>query len=149
MKPPLDRVAGLLPPGVHEASWEEIVERFGFTNHRLALLDGLYEALVALAGAGCGRVYVDGSFVTAKEIPGDFDVCWEPQDVNLAILRATAPLLFDLRNRRAAQKVRYGGKFFAADWPADSRGTPYREFFQQVKGGGRKGIIAIDPSTVA
>ena len=52
--------------------------------------------------AGCRRAYVDGSFVTAKEVPGDFDGCWEAEDVDPDALD---PVLLDfldihVRHRR-------------------------------------------------
>jgi hypothetical protein len=40
MLPGLD-AEGALPDGLHVASWEEIVETFGWTNHRRELLAGL------------------------------------------------------------------------------------------------------------
>jgi len=75
--PPFDPTTGLLPPGLHEASWEEIVDRYGGTPRRRTLLAGLRSGIDALRRAGCRRVYIDGSFITAKEEPGDFDACWE------------------------------------------------------------------------
>ena len=68
---------GNLPPGIHPATWSELASRFGGTAHRQSLLAGLKGALEALREAGCRRVYIDGSFVTAKVEPGDFDGCWE------------------------------------------------------------------------
>ena len=68
---------GLLPPGVHRATWREFVGRFGTTPHRRRLLAGLKAALKSLRAAGCRTVYIDGSFVTAKPHPADFDGCWE------------------------------------------------------------------------
>lgn len=82
MIPPFD-TNGNLPPGLHWATWEEIVERFGGTERRNELLAGLGRVLDALRDAGCGVAYVDGSFVTAKLRPGDFDGCWEPDGVDL------------------------------------------------------------------
>jgi len=47
--------------------------------------------------------------------------------------------------RRAAQKRKYGGELFPADWPADAHGTSFLHFFQRDRTNGRpKGIIAID-----
>ena len=66
---------GNLPPGIHVVTWNELVARFGTTPHRQMLLDGLRAALLSLKDSGCRRVYIDGSFVTAKEEPGDFDGC--------------------------------------------------------------------------
>jgi hypothetical protein len=142
MIPPFDPLTGLLPAGVHEATWEEFVARFGWTPHRLALLAGLKAALDALRAAGCRRTYVNGSFVTAKETPGDFDGCWEVDGVDLARLD---PVLKTFANLRAAQKRKYGGELFPADAPADLDGTNFLHFFQRDKRGrAPKGIVALD-----
>lgn len=84
MIPPFEPLTGLLPSGIHDATWEEFVARFGWTPHRLALLAGLKAALDALRTAGCRRAYIDGSFVTAKAMPADFDGCWETEGVDPA-----------------------------------------------------------------
>ena len=73
---------GNLPPGIHVATWDELVARFGANAQRQMLLSGLRAALLWLKDAGCLRVYVDGSFVTAKEEPGDYDDCWEVNGVD-------------------------------------------------------------------
>ena len=73
MIPSCDAASGNLPPGIHEATWSEILLRYGSTSHRLRLLAGLQTALDGLRGAGCTRAYLDGSFVTAKENPDDVD----------------------------------------------------------------------------
>jgi hypothetical protein len=142
MIPPFEPPTGLLPAGVHEATWEEFVARFGWTSYRLTLLAGLKAALDALRAAGCRRAYVDGSFVTAKETPGDFDGCWEVDGVDLARLD---PVLKTFANLRAAQKRKYGGELFPADAPADLAGTNFLHFFQRDKrSGAAKGIVAIE-----
>jgi hypothetical protein len=140
--PPFDPATGNLPPGLHEATWEEFVARYGTTAHRLLLLAGLKAALDALRVAGCRRVYVDGSFVTAKEEPGDFDGCWEVEGVDLARLD---PVLMTFTERRAAQKRKYRGELFPADAAAAFAGTSFLRFFQRDKDTGEgKGIIALD-----
>src|SRR5436190_23079014 len=112
MIPPFEPSIGLLPAGIHEATWEEFVARFGWTPPRLALLSGLKAALDALRVAGCRRAYVNGSFVTAKEAPGDFDGCWETDGVDPARLD---PVLVTFDAHRRAQKTKYGGGLFFAD----------------------------------
>lgn len=144
MLPPLDRVTGNLPPGVHEVSWSEIVGRFGYTPHRLALLSGLKAALDVLCQAGCQRAYLDGSFVTAKQAPNDFDACWEMNGVDFDRLEQLEPVLLDWRNRRAAQKARFGGELFIAESAADPWGTTYLDFFQRDRDtAAEKGIVAL------
>jgi hypothetical protein len=142
MIPPFDPATGLLPPGVHDATWGEIVARYGYTPHRLALLAGLKAALDALRAAGCRRAYIDGSFVTSTERPRDFDACWEATGVDLGRLD---PVLKTFANLRAAQKRAFGGELFPADVPADRDGTRFLNFFQRDRAtGAPKGIVAID-----
>lgn len=132
---------GNLPPGIHHATWSEIVTRYATSVRRRELLDGLLDALRSLKGSGCATAYLDGSLVTSKDHPGDFDACWESSGVTLNRLD------FELRtfsDDRAAQKARYGGELYPADWPADADGTTYLDFFQRDRLKQRKGIIAID-----
>lgn len=72
---------GLLPPGIHRATWDEVTTRFGNIPWRRQLVDGLEMAIDSLRRAGCRTVYIDGSFATRKEVPNDFDVCWDEEGV--------------------------------------------------------------------
>jgi hypothetical protein len=119
-----------------------MVAAFGFNDRRRELLQGLRQALESLGRANCKRAYIDGSFVTAEPSPGDFDACWEIAEVDPTRLDAE---LLDFRNKRAAQKARYGGELFLADAAADPGGTAFLEFFQRDREGEPKGIVAIDP----
>jgi hypothetical protein len=56
---------GDLPPGIHDARWDEIVTRYATNTHRMELTEGLSRALRSLRAAGCRTAYLDGSFVTA------------------------------------------------------------------------------------
>lgn len=134
---------GLLPPGVHFTSWEELERRFGQSTWRRRLISGLRRAAMSLAAAGCKTLYIDGSFVTDKLTPGDFDACWDEQGVDPNLLD---PVLLTFDANRAAQKAKYGGEFFPAAFQARHR-APFRlflDFFQQDKNGRPKGIVAID-----
>jgi len=129
---------GKLPAGIHAADWPEFLAHFGFSDWRRQLLAGL-EA--ALRDAGCRLAYVDGSFVTAKKEPGDFDACWSMAGVNLDLLD---PVLLDFSNGRAAQKARYGGELFPAELPEGVSGRTFLEFFQTDRDtGAAKGIVSI------
>ena len=87
-------------------------------------------------------VYVDGSFVTDKEIPGDFDACWEEAGVDPMILD---PVLLTFENGRAEQKMKYLGELFPASSDAVGDGYSFLDFFQTDRDSGTtKGIIAID-----
>ena len=130
----------VLPPGFHEASLDEIENLFANDAHRKHLFDGFRRGCEALRVAGCKTVYLDGSFVTEKPIPGDFDVCWDPAGVVLAKLD---PVLISFDNKRAKQKLKYGGEFFPAHSSADGRRT-FLEYFQMEKTTGKmKGLILV------
>jgi hypothetical protein len=143
--PPIEPSTGRLPEGEHEADWPEVLDRFGWNPRRRQLLDGLAEAIDVLAAAGCRRLWLNGSFVTAKEEPADFDACWDTDGVDLDLLD---PVLLDLSDGRAAQKHRFGGELFPNVIETGS-GLSFAEFFRNERDTGRKGIVVIrigDPS---
>jgi hypothetical protein len=134
-------VHGLLPQGVHPATLEEVRECFGGNERREQLLTGLVEALRLLREAGCRRVYINGSFVTAKELPNDIDVCWDIGGVDADTLD---DIFFEFADGRAAQKARFGCEFFPAQVPEGVTGRAFLEFFQIDKQTGEpKGIIEL------
>lgn len=141
MIPPFDE-RGNLPPGIHNATWSEVEVRFGHSPKRRFLLVGLRDALTTLQRAGCHTAYLNGSFTTAKEEPGDFDVGWEPAGVDLEILD---PRLLDFSNGRRAQKRRFGGELFPADMVVEPERIRILDFFQRERLTGRaKGIVEVD-----
>jgi hypothetical protein len=137
---PQFRQDGTLPLGEHLATWAEFANRFGGNNHRTVLLGGLRSVLAELEQVGCRTAWIDGSFVTSKPEPNDFDMCWDEAGVDVAALD---PVFRSFANTRAAQKAKYGGEMFPAGARADAQGTTYRRFFQQ-KYGVAKGIVRID-----
>jgi hypothetical protein len=102
-------------------------------------------ALALLRAAGCNRVYVDGSFVTDKAMPGDYDLAWEPVNVDVALLLSLDPVFGIFDNGRAAQKARYQGEFFPSSLNEGFTGRTFLDFFQIDKDtGAPKGIVALD-----
>ncbi len=138
--PLFDPDTGLLPSGEHRVSWDDVLDRFGWNLVRRRQLDGLSEGLELLAEAGCRRVWLNGSFVTAKDEPGDFDVVWDPIGVDTDQLD---PIFFDLADGRRAQKDRFGGEFLP-DVVESVSGLRFAEFFQRDRGGEAKGIIVLE-----
>ncbi|HEY5377248.1 MAG TPA: hypothetical protein VIK01_26395, partial [Polyangiaceae bacterium] len=89
---------GNLPPGIHYAGWAEFSTRFGVsTEQRRYLISGLENGLRDLQSAGCALVFVDGSFVTVKASPNDFDACWDIRGVDPAKLH---PVFLQLDSKR-------------------------------------------------
>ena len=138
--PDLDPKTGYLPPGIHDASWCDVAGRFGGNSHRERLLEALLTACRDLAEAGCKELLLDGSFVTAKALPGDYDATWETVGVDFNRLD---PVLLDLKHPRAAMKAKYLGDLFPASVHA-APGALFRDFFMTDRNGVQKGVVLID-----
>ena len=79
---------GWLPEGHHPATWEQIADRFGGEpgNRRSAVFSGLLRWRDAVRGKRMGgRLILNGSFVSAKMEPGDFDALFVYDTVSAAI----------------------------------------------------------------
>lgn len=141
MIPPFDE-KGNLPQGIHWAEWTEFKVRFGINFPRQRMIQGLELAMTELKKAGCQTIYINGSFVTDKPIPNDFDACWEREGVDINYLRENAPYLLRFFDSRV-QKAKYKGEIYPSDQPVDEAIITL-DFFQQDRNGNPKGIIAID-----
>jgi hypothetical protein len=130
----------VLPPGVHDATLDEVEGRFATSDRRKSLFSGFMDGVRALRKAGCSTILLDGSFVTEKALPGDFDACWYPIGVDATKLD---PVLLEFSNGRQKQKERFGGEFFPATALADGTHV-FHDFFQIDKYTGHaKGTIRI------
>ncbi|MFD0084199.1 DUF6932 family protein [Priestia megaterium] len=142
---PVFNSQGNIIQGIYEMEWEDFEKCFGYTFKRQALLSGLKRGLNILKKHGCTTVYIDGSFVTEKRVPGDFDACWDTKDVDLDILKKEEPLFFNFAHKRKGQKIKFKGEFFPANYTADGKGTKFLDFFQKDKYTGEpKGIVSIN-----
>ena len=131
---------GHLPAGIHEMQWSEFKDKFGYNYCRNALIQGMLAALDNLKKAGCSTVYIDGSFVTNKRYPNDYDGCWDPTGVDVSLLD---PVLLDFSDDCIAQKVKFSGELYPATIPSISYNTML-DFFQEDRDGNPKGIVKID-----
>lgn len=144
MIPPLIAVPGsphaMLPPGIHPANMGEVAAAFATSPRRIRLFEGLVRAAKALSHAGCRRLYVDGSFTTAKRDPRDFDGRWDPTGV---IVSRLDPVLLEFGDGRAAQKAEFLGELFIASFTNGRSGT-FLDFFQIDRHtGAPKGIVQV------
>ena len=131
----------VLPPGIHSASLQEVADAFASNSWRRELFNGLILACAKLRVAGCPTIFLDGSFVTGKPRPGDFDACWDPQGVDPTKLDL---VFLEFSNGRAAQKAAFKGEFFPSSMLCADVGRTFVEFFQMDRFSGKqKGIIAI------
>ncbi len=134
----------ILPPGEHIATLQEIKQSLAFNHHRLNLFNGLVSAARLLAQSGCKYLYLDGSYVTEKDMPGDFDACWSIEQVDFSIVD---PIFLDLSKGTTAQKARFGGELFP-NCTERASGKLFKDFFKNEKHTNQeKGIIVIDLQT--
>lgn len=132
----------VLPPGLHSSTLKDFAATFATNPTRRRQFRGLLLALSLLKAAGCARVYIDGSYITGKPEPGDFDACWDHTGVDPSRLD---PVFLDFSNGRQNQKSRFDGEFFPSAAQADPAGRAFVDFFQVEKHSGtRKGIVVID-----
>lgn len=137
---------GVLPPGVHNASWDEVVGRFGSTPRRQRLLDGLCRAGQNLREAGVKVIWLGGSFVTAKPNPNDFDGVWDPSHAKIGDVDPILVDAQDLRKGRYRQKAKYGGELFVGIEMGS--GLAFQRFLQEDQNGNTKGIVRLDLRTL-
>jgi len=145
MLPPFT-ATGSLPPGVHNASWDEFEKRFGGSPRREVLLQGLLEAATNLRAAGVRVLWLGGSFVTDKEEPNDWDGVWDPSNADLTKVDPVFIDQADLAAGRYRQKTKYGGELLVGIETAT--GMPFQLFFQLDKNGDPKGIVRLDLRTL-
>jgi len=134
----------VLPEGIHSATLEETRDRFAINDVRRTLFGGFLEAVLKLAEASCPLVFLNGSYVTEKPYPNDYDVCWSPNGINENRLE---PIFWEPR-LRDQQKIRFLGEFFPSTTIVNETGQTFVDFFQNEKTTGRKkGIVEINLET--
>jgi hypothetical protein len=131
----------VLPAGIHEATIAEVELRYTGTPRRKDLFNGLVNGLNNLFGSGCTQAFLDGSFITAKPKPNDYEVCWDPRFVDPNLLD---PVFLDFSFGTAFQKLKYLGEYFPSIATETGSGKSFLDFFQTDKETGKqKGIIKI------
>ena len=140
--PPLTR-SGELPLGVHQASLQEVLDRFGAgSSQRMSVADRLERVYrLARATGQLARFAVFGSFVTDKPEPNDVDLFLVMQDTfDVARFRGEMGLLFD----HAAADAHFGASvFWVRELAALGGGQLAIEYWQVKRGGGQRGIVEI------
>ena len=102
MSLPQFREDGWLPEGHHIATWEEVSARFGGASgsRRAAILASLLNWRDAARARGlAGLIILDGSFVSDKNAPGDFDLVFLYDAASEGLIKtdAEARTLIDLQ----------------------------------------------------
>ncbi len=121
--------AGLLPPGVHDATLAEVEQAFGSRNdRRVELFQKLTQFLDVARALGLFQaVITDGSFVTDKDAPGDIDAVLLLPRADLAKLTGH-PNRLQILDQHAV-KAQYEIHLFVDPLPAGH----WTNFFQHLK----------------
>jgi hypothetical protein len=134
---PAFRDDGWLPIGHHVATWEEITNRFeGLRGSgRFDLTKHLFELRDSLRKLGVvGYLLLDGSYISAKLDPKDFDILLVASAEIQALKEASPELTRLLDAERAEREGGYSLFFVPIDstalelissmWDLDKSGTP-------------------------
>ena len=114
MSIPALRDFGWLPEGHHPATWEQIADRFGGdpSSRHDAVLSGLLRWRDDVRGKGIGgRLILNGSFISAKEEPGDFDAIFVYNRATAGLIAQDKSALILLDSAHC--KANYGGDLWA------------------------------------
>lgn len=138
---------GLLPPGIHECTLDQLRAAFGLGVRRLQLLDGLDRCLRLMNDEHLeGIVVIDGSFVTDKERPDDIELTLDVRHLDHS--KQDRALLFQLRHFSDISRM-------GVDWyPTLPSQQDFTLFFQRVgektaaakriPASGNKGILKLN-----
>lgn len=144
--PPLDN-DGFLPPGIHHATLNQVVNRYGCSSLKRIRITGHLKQLFAAVADFADEIYIDGSYVTAKANPNDLDLIIRVRpnfnfhsrraaDMNTAIKQADPVLrhAFVLDPTRPHDKSRF--QHYLASFQ--------KEFAGGLPTGRRKGIVSVE-----
>jgi hypothetical protein len=130
----------LLKPGIHEINLSQVGEKFAYNEKRKMLFENIKQLAHDLKEAGCEKLYLDGSYITGKLEPGDFDACWEPFSKKGAVKHPS--LLDETEFGVEARKDQYNGDIFPRY--IDGYGDRVQHWQHDSRTGQVKGILVID-----
>lgn len=137
---------GLLPPGEHECTVEDVLERFGVfrgSDRRPRLSRDLVAYVREVRGAAIGKyLIVNGSYVTDIDNPNDIDVLLVLKD-DVRLDAPVPPFQYNARSKRYVKK-NYGLDFFFG-FEHEESAQEMVALFQDVKyrPGETKGILKV------
>lgn len=147
MTVPSFRDDGWLPPGHHTASWQEIVSRFGGrpNSRRAEIIASLLSWRDAARAENlAGLIILNGSFVSSKEAPGDFDLLFSYDTATDALVRTHAEARA-LTDYQACRALGFLGDVFAlpASLGKSSPTLSGLDMFDFDRKGNIKGVVEV------
>jgi hypothetical protein len=128
---------GLLPPGIHDLSLDQIDALFGgfqLSERRMNLVKRLRDMVAQLGGLSFARhLIVDGSFVTSKPEPSDIDMVFVVASGTLPVTSPINPFEY---NALSARRLKKAYQFDVFVVPEESEAYDhYVSFFARLKDG--------------
>lgn len=133
----------LFVKGIHDRTFEEVERMFNTNDRRKKIFEGFTNWARELKEAGCETIYVDGSFITKKPNPGDFDACWEAFATKN--LPSNSMLLDASDEANEWRKIKFGGDIFPRH---GNYGDRVEKWQYNCRTDEHKGIIRIDLRTL-
>jgi len=128
----------LLLPGLHPASLDEIETRLAQTAQRRELFERLRQFFELAQHAGAVRMFVDGSYVTAKLDPGDVDVVIWLDGTFLNLLNAEDRQAMELQRMFLTRTPKEAFAVFdQSGW------DDWLDFFSFTRAGEQKGVVEV------
>ena len=94
-----------------------------------------------LKDVGCKSLFIDGSFVASKDLPNDYDACWDVTGVKFESVDKV--LLDGSDDGKMQMEAKYGGDIRPDKFSPRESDATYFEFFQLDRNGEAKGIIQL------
>ena len=137
---------GDLPTGIHASSLQEFQSRFGVaTSRRIWLFDRLQALLNLAAMTGeLRRIFVWGSFVTAKAVPRDLDILLiMDEDFEVERIAVPAQVVF---NSVQAKLLFESDVFWARSSIGEDVLRLWLETYQNSRSFRKRGIVELELS---
>lgn len=134
---------GDLPVGIHQATLAEVIEHFGQSNFRRAIIAQRLTRIYDLAQSTgqVARFIVYGSFITAKPFPNDVDIFMLMEDTfELDRFGDEAAVVFD---HLACQNYEGASVFWVRKMAAIGGEQAAIEFWQTKRDDTKRGIVEV------
>lgn len=136
--------AGVLPPGIHHCTLDEVAASLGWSNRRRALIARLRDYAGVLRDAWGGvAIVLDGSFVTSKDEPNDIDVVVMLNELGLGSAEPKPHQSTSVHRPWVNRK--YSEEIDLQVAATDGLAAHWSEYFSEVKGtpGSFKGLLRV------
>jgi hypothetical protein len=140
---------GVLDPGFYDMSLSQIGMLFGQfqrTNKRPDLFRRLIELVEEISSYDFAcRLIVDGSFITAKDVPSDIDLIFVVKEGTFPLTSMINPYQYNALSSRKLRR-KYGFDVFVVN-EGSSAYDDYVKFFSRIKegpGDANKGLVRLE-----